>query len=235
KVHTPKILDVHICNDDICIKQAFILIKDLDIGIILGQPFLEFIKPSKVKNEGIIIKIFPKFFLCTFNEKHITKEINLFETLSLFKEHSTNLIKSKENHFYFMKQEISNQKIEQQLQTLQIREKINSLKNNIINNLCSDLLDAFWHKKRHMVSIPYEKYFTEQNILTKARPIQMTYELTKHCKKEIHELPNKKLIRHSKSPWSCAAFYVNKNSEIEHGTPRLVINYKSVNTALQLI
>ncbi|GAV65422.1 Peptidase_A3 domain-containing protein, partial [Cephalotus follicularis] len=53
-----KISDVHICNDDICIKQTFILVKDLDIGIILGQPFLEIIKPFKIKNEGIITKIF---------------------------------------------------------------------------------------------------------------------------------------------------------------------------------
>ncbi|GAV78460.1 hypothetical protein CFOL_v3_21928 [Cephalotus follicularis] len=30
-------------------------------------------------------------------------------------------------------------------------------------------------------------------------------------------------------------FYVNKNSEIERGTPRLVINYKQLNTALQWI
>ncbi|GAV88677.1 LOW QUALITY PROTEIN: hypothetical protein CFOL_v3_32099, partial [Cephalotus follicularis] len=33
----------------------------------------------------------------------------------------------------------------------------------------------------------------------------------------------------------CATFYVNKNSEIERGTPRLVINYKPLNTALQWI
>ncbi|GAV82622.1 LOW QUALITY PROTEIN: hypothetical protein CFOL_v3_26073, partial [Cephalotus follicularis] len=31
-----KILDVHICNDVICIKQTFILVKDLDIGIIVA-------------------------------------------------------------------------------------------------------------------------------------------------------------------------------------------------------
>ncbi|GAV69029.1 LOW QUALITY PROTEIN: Peptidase_A3 domain-containing protein, partial [Cephalotus follicularis] len=127
-----KISDVHICNEGICIKQSFILVKDLDIGIILGQPFLEIIKPFKVKTEGITTKIFQR----------------------------------------------------------KILEKINSLRNNIINNLCSDLLDAFWHRKRHMVS-PYEKDFTEQNIPTKARPIQMTYELMEHCKKEIQELLNK--------------------------------------------
>ncbi|GAV68734.1 LOW QUALITY PROTEIN: hypothetical protein CFOL_v3_12237, partial [Cephalotus follicularis] len=121
-----KIPYVHICNDDICIKQTFILVKDLDIGIISGQLFLEVIKPFK-----------------------------------------------------------------QQLQTSQIREKIYSLKNNIINNICSDLLDAFWHMKRHVVSLPYEKDFTEQNIPTKARPIQMTHELIEHFKKEIQELLNK--------------------------------------------
>ncbi|GAV89839.1 hypothetical protein CFOL_v3_33251, partial [Cephalotus follicularis] len=38
-----KISDIHICNEGICIKQSFILVKDLNIGIILGQPFLEVI------------------------------------------------------------------------------------------------------------------------------------------------------------------------------------------------
>ncbi|GAV88412.1 hypothetical protein CFOL_v3_31834 [Cephalotus follicularis] len=230
-----KVTDVHICNEGICIKQSFILVKDLDIGIILGQPFLEIIKPFKVKTEGITTKIFQQKILFAFNEKPITKDINLLKTFSLFKEHSVNLIKTKENHLYFMKQEVSNKKLEQHLQTSQIREQINSLKNNIINNICSDLPDAFWHRKRHMVSLPYEKDFTEQNIPTKARPIQMTYELKEHCKKEIQELLNKRLIRPSKSPWSCATFYVNKNSEIERGTPRLVINYKPLNTVLQWI
>ncbi|GAV83855.1 hypothetical protein CFOL_v3_27300, partial [Cephalotus follicularis] len=210
-----KIPDVHICNDGICIKQTFILVKDLDIGIFLGQPFLEIIKHFKVKNEGIITKIFQRKILFAFNENPITKEINLLQTLSIFKEHSINLIKTKENHLYFMKQEISNKKLEQQLQTSQIQEKIKSLKNNIINDLGSELPDAFWHRKRHMISLPYEKKFTEQNISTKARPIQMNHELMEHYKKEIGELLTKRLIRHSKSPWSCAAFNVNKNSEIE--------------------
>ncbi|GAV91153.1 hypothetical protein CFOL_v3_34552 [Cephalotus follicularis] len=98
-----KIPDVYICNDGICIKQTFILVKDLDIRIIIGQSFLEVIKPFKVKNEGIITKIFQRKISFAFNEKPITKEINLLKTLSMFKEHSINLIKSKENYWYFMK------------------------------------------------------------------------------------------------------------------------------------
>nr|KYP70658.1 polyprotein [Cajanus cajan] len=86
-----------------------------------------------------------------------------------------------------------------------------------------------------MVSLPYEKDFTDRQIPTKARPIQMSHELVNHCQKEIKDLLSKGLIRKSKSPWSCAAFYVNKASEIERGAPRLVINYKPLNQALQWI
>ena len=63
----------------------------------------------------------------------------------------------------------------------------------------------------------------------------MSQELLEYCKKEINDLLNKKLIRPSHSPWSCAAFYVQKASEIERGTPRLVINYKPLNKVLQWI
>ncbi|GAV84746.1 hypothetical protein CFOL_v3_28188 [Cephalotus follicularis] len=157
-----KISDVHIHNKNIYIKQSFILDTDnSDIGIIIGQPFLEIIKPFKVKTEGITTKIFQQKIIFAFNGKPITKDINLLKTFFLFKEHSVNLIKTKENHLYFMKQEVSNKKLEQQLQTSQIKEKINSLKNNIINNFCSNFPDTFWHRKRHMVSLPYEKDFTE--------------------------------------------------------------------------
>ncbi|GAV84949.1 hypothetical protein CFOL_v3_28391 [Cephalotus follicularis] len=90
-----KISDIHICNDDICIKQTFILVKDLVIGIILGQPFLEIIEPFKVRNEGMTTKIFQRKILFAFNKKHVTKQINLLKILSMFKEYSINLIKTK--------------------------------------------------------------------------------------------------------------------------------------------
>ena len=55
------------------------------------------------------------------------------------------------------------------------------------------------------------------------------------CKTEINTLLQEKLIRPSHSPWSCTAFYVNKNAEIERGVPRVVINYKPLNDALKWI
>ena len=63
----------------------------------------------------------------------------------------------------------------------------------------------------------------------------MNAELLECCKNEIQNVLEKKLIRPSKSPWSCAAFYVNNAPEKERGVPRLVINYKPLNKALQWI
>ena len=37
------------------------------------------------------------------------------------------------------------------------------------------------------------------------------------------------------TPWSCPAFYVQKNAELERGVPRLVINYKPLNKVLEWI
>ena len=80
-------------------------------------------------------------------------------------------------------------------------------------------LMLFGIEKKHIVDLPYVKDFNEKNIPTKARPIQMNAEIVEFCKKEINDLLEKKLIRNSKSPWSCFAFYVQKNVEIERGTP----------------
>jgi hypothetical protein len=63
----------------------------------------------------------------------------------------------------------------------------------------------------------------------------MNADLEQHCRLEIRDLESKGLIQKSRSPWSCAAFYVNKISEIEKGTPRLVINYKPLNSTLKWI
>ena len=84
-----------------------------------------------------------------------------------------------------------------------------------------------------MVSLPYENFFNEKQIPTKVRPIQMNPELLEYCKKEINDLLSKRLIRPSHYLRSCAAFYVQKASEIERRTPRLVINYKPLNKVLQ--
>ena len=89
-----------------------------------------------------------------------------------------------------------------------------------------------WSRKQHIVHLPYIKDFNEKNIPTRSRAIQMNKQLQEYCYKEINDLLDKGLIRKSKSPWSCLAFYVQNAAEIERDAPRLVINYKPLNKVL---
>jgi hypothetical protein len=134
------------------------------------------------------------------------------------------LIKSKEKHVKFLQDEIYFQRIERQLKCEILQQKIEKFQSQLNQEVCSSLPNAFWNRKTHVVKLPYIKDFNERNIPTKARPIQMNQEIMEFCKNEINDLLEKKIIRHSKSPWSCPAFYVQKNAELERGVPRLVLS-----------
>ncbi|XP_049393810.1 uncharacterized protein LOC125858163 [Solanum stenotomum] len=88
-------------------------------------------------------------------------------------------------------------------------------------DICADHPSAIWNRKKHIVTLPYEDDFSEENIPTKSRPCQMNSELVEFCKKEIDNLLQKGLIKPFKSPWSCTAFYVNNAAEKERGVPRM--------------
>ena len=145
------------------------------------------------------------------------------------------MIHAKIKHLKFLQQEVRYKKIAEQISDKLLQSKIDNFKKMLIDDVCSDVSNAFWHSKKHIIDLPYVKDFDKKNIPTKARPIQMNAETVEFCKKEIHDLLQKKLIRNSKSPWSCSAFYVQKNDEIERGTPRLVINYKPLKKVLEWI
>ncbi|RDY09096.1 hypothetical protein CR513_06592, partial [Mucuna pruriens] len=140
----------------------------------------------------------------------------------------------KEVCFEFVKP-TKTREIEEQLKSSKIHEIIKKIKNRIIKEICKTNPTAFWYRKKYEVSLPYIEDFDENKIPTKARPIQMNKEYLDYCKKEIQEYLEKKLIRPSKSPWSCTRFYVMKASEVERGAPRLVINYKPLNKVLKWI
>ena len=78
-----KLTDVHIRNHDICIKQTFILVKDLKEKVLLEIPFLNSIYPMWVDNQGIRTKLFDKEILFEFSNPPVInitpcdQEINL--------------------------------------------------------------------------------------------------------------------------------------------------------------
>jgi len=141
----------------------------------------------------------------------------------------------KQSQISHLHEEICYKRIEEQLQNPSIQQKILDLEQVFKRKICSNLPNAFWEKKKHIICLPCEKNFDERNIPTKATPTQMSSEVLNFCRKEIQNILEKRFIYPLKSPWSCAAFYINNATENECGVPKLVINYKPLDKVLQWI
>ena len=157
--------------------------------VILGLPFINALNPFLTEHDGITTDPFGQKVKFKFASKF---EIDIDNALNLFH--------AKTKHLNFLKQEVRYKKIVEQLSDKLLQSKINNFQKILVNDVCFDIPNAFWHRKRHIVNLPFVKEFNEKNIPTKARPIQMNAETVEFYKKEIHDLLEKKLIRNSKSP-----------------------------------
>ncbi|GAV68128.1 LOW QUALITY PROTEIN: hypothetical protein CFOL_v3_11631, partial [Cephalotus follicularis] len=109
------------------------------------------------------------------------------------------LLQNKENFLMTLKEEIKYKSMEEKLQEKNLQEKIQNFKIILTKEICAEIPNAFWERKKHIVNLPYEQKknlpyepnFDEKNIPTRSREIQMNEELTNHCKKEIQDLINK--------------------------------------------
>ncbi|KAL4181304.1 hypothetical protein AMTRI_Chr12g236580 [Amborella trichopoda] len=220
-----KLSNAKICTKGHCFPTLFIMVKGLSQAVILGVPFLTLLYPVTVSHTGLETNTHGTPIRFELLDKPKIKEINTVKQN----------MKYKENFLGSLQLEIKHKLISEKLQTQEIIQNIHQLKNFIEKELCNELPNAFWHRKQHIVGLPYELSFSETQIPTKARPIQMNTELLQICQREINNLLQKKLIQPSSSPWSYSAFYVNKNAEQERGAPRLVINYKPLNKVLKWI
>ena len=123
--------------------------------VILGTPFIKALFPLQISKEGITTWHLGKKITFDFSTKPITKNINL--------------IKKKINQINFLKDEVSFNNIQTQLEKPQMKEKIHSLLKHIQSTMCSNLPYAFWNRKKHIVNLLYEKDFRGKHIPTKAR------------------------------------------------------------------
>ena len=138
------------------------------------------------------------------------KEIYSLDNTSIIKEVDIERIYRKNRHLLSLKSEIIYERIVDQLTDPILNHKIKVFRQQIEIEICSNLPTAFRHRHWLIVQLSYEKDFNERQIPTKARPIQMNNELLEHYRKENENLLIKGIIKKSKSPWSYAAFYVNK-------------------------
>jgi len=60
-------------------------------------------------------------------------------------------------------------RIEKQLQNSVLKTKIIDFQNKIEQQICSDLPNAFWKRKQHIVDLPYEDTFLEKTNTYKSK------------------------------------------------------------------
>uniref|UniRef100_A0A7N0V3I5 CCHC-type domain-containing protein n=1 Tax=Kalanchoe fedtschenkoi TaxID=63787 RepID=A0A7N0V3I5_KALFE len=178
-----KIPKAYICNNKVCIPESFLLVKNITNQVILGTPFL--------KQIFSITHIDDKYFEGTFQNQK-TKVLNEIK----------DIIFQKYNQINFLKSEVTIYNIEIDLKNPKLIDKIKRLQDTMSLEICNDHPNAFWNRKKHIVSLPYEESFKEQDIPTKSRPCQMNSEYMELCKTEINNLLGKGLIVKSNSPWS---------------------------------
>jgi hypothetical protein len=87
-----------------------------------------------------------------------------------------------------LKEELQYKRIEEQLQTKKIKDKIEEVQQMFEKQVCAEIPNAFRNRKKHIFELPYELDFDEKKIPIKARPIQMNARLMEICKSEIQDL-----------------------------------------------
>jgi len=93
------------------------------------------------------------------------KEIAHLKSSSIYKQ--INSIHIKQNLLNSLQEEVSYLRIEEQLQNPNIQKKILDLEQIINTKICADLPNAFWERKQHIITLPYEKDFNKNKFLPK--------------------------------------------------------------------
>jgi len=187
KFEIPK---AHLCQNKVRFKTSFVLVRGIIDEVILGLPFITLLYPFNVEYDEVTSVYLGEKVKFQFLAKPELRALKALQSSSVSK--TISLIESKSKQVNFLKEEVNFKCIEQQLKDISLQEKIKRFEEKIKQEICSELPNAFWHRKHHSVSLPYIKEFSEKNIPTKARPIQMSQEIMEFCKNEITELLEKK-------------------------------------------
>ena len=75
-----KLTNAHVCNQGMCMKTTFVLVKNLTTPVILGTPFLNLLYPiSKIDHQGITTSILGQDIIFEFSNPVDTNNITLIK------------------------------------------------------------------------------------------------------------------------------------------------------------
>jgi len=100
---TFEISKVHVCQDNVCFKTTFVLVKNMTDKVILGLHFITLLYPFTTDQDGLITYLMDEKVKFEFLAKPERSQLNAFKSNSISK--SVNLIKSKAQHIEFLQEE----------------------------------------------------------------------------------------------------------------------------------
>jgi hypothetical protein len=111
-----KLSNAHVCRESVCIKTTFILVKDITSEVILGNPFIALLYPTKeISEKGLTTQILGQKITFRFILPPMTRDINLLKQMSFCNEINLiykSKIARKEKHLMFLKQDLEYKRIE---------------------------------------------------------------------------------------------------------------------------
>ena len=99
-----KIPQGHICQNGICIKTSFLLVKNISHQIVLGTPFLTQLFPFSIDSQGLKTKYNNQDILFEFIKGIEIKEINQVQDF-------INLLQQKQKHVKFLKNKFNTKRL----------------------------------------------------------------------------------------------------------------------------
>lgn len=120
--------------------MTFILVEDTGTTVILENIFTALFKPFTIDDVGIHTKI---------KGKEVAFKLE-------FPKRKTLISSFKTTHINFLKEELQILGIKQKLELRENQEKIKTFQKLFEEELCNDLPNALWERKKHEVSLPYE-------------------------------------------------------------------------------
>jgi lipoate-protein ligase A len=130
-----------ICQDNVCFKTTFVLVKNMTDKVILGLPFITLLYPFTTDHDGLITYPTDEKVKFKFLISLEISQLNAYKSNSISK--SINLIKSKTQQIEFLQEEIKVKRIEEQLSQKTLQQKIQPFEDRIKNEVCSDFPTAF--------------------------------------------------------------------------------------------
>ena len=112
-----KLPKAHICQDNMCFKTTFVLVKNLTDKVILGNPFLCSLYPFTVDSKGITTQPFGQTIKFRFISEPVPRNISTIQLEGVSK--TMKLISAKTAHLKYLQEEIRYKKVEDQLEPLQ--------------------------------------------------------------------------------------------------------------------